>query len=68
MSLPIGVAVNVALEMLIQAQKVSLLVAGAQAENRDTLTPEETKQILEGRQAAFDKLDASISKAESERR
>jgi pyrrolidone-carboxylate peptidase len=57
-------AVNLALELLIQSQKISLLVARAQAEGRKSLTPEEIEAIRVDRDAAISRLDAEIASRE----
>lgn len=67
-SVPIGTAVNLALELLIQAQRISTIVAAAQADNRQTLKPEEIQAIKDGRTAAFAKLDDAIDTAVQEGR
>ena len=67
-SVDVGTAINLALELLIQAQRINTLVAAAQASNRTKLSAEEVKVIREARQAAFEKLDAAIETAETEGR
>ena len=62
----IGVATNLALELLIQAQKISTLVAAANANGAGTLDQEALDAILADRKSAFDRLDAAIAEAETE--
>jgi len=50
-------AVDLALNLLIQAQRVSLLVSRAQLEGRSQLKPEEAKAITDERDAAIAKLE-----------
>lgn len=61
----LGVAVNLAMELLIQSQKVSLLVQAAQARGDTTLNQEELDAILADRKDAFAKLDDAILEAET---
>lgn len=62
----IGAAVNLALELLIQAQRVSTLIASAQARGDSTLNQEELDAILIDRRKAFANLDAAIAESEAE--
>lgn len=58
-------AINLALNLIAQGQRISLLVSKAQAEGRSQLKPEEVKAIHEDRDAAFNRLDQAIAEAES---
>jgi len=60
----VQVALNLAVELLIQAQKLSALVHAAQMKGKTDLTEEETAQLLSDRDAAFDRLDQAIKNAE----
>lgn len=64
----VGAAVNLAIELLIQAQRVSTLVAAAQTRGDQTLDKEEIDAILGDRSKAFENLDQEIEEAEEEGR
>lgn len=68
MSPTIGTAVNMALELMIQAQKISTLILAAQTRGDTHLAPEEWKALLDDRKAAFDRLNESIATAQAEGR
>lgn len=57
-------AINLALNLLIQSQRVSLLIQKAHAEGRSQLKPEESKAVQEERDAALAQLDKEIASAE----
>lgn len=67
-TMAVGVAVNLGLQLLIQSQKVSLLVQQAQANGQQHLSPDQLKQVIEARDEAFNALDAAIEQAEAEGR
>lgn len=60
-----GSAVNLALEMLVQAQRISTLVQAAQLRGDATLDKEEYDAIIAARQSAFDRLDQEIAAADA---
>lgn len=61
----VAVALNLAIELLIQAQKLSALAHAAQMKGKTELTAEEISQIVADRDAALARLDQAIAVAES---
>lgn len=58
--------INLVLNLLMQAQKVSALIMAAQNSGRYTLDADEIKAIRADRDQAFDELEAAIENAKDE--
>lgn len=64
----VAIALNLAVELLVQAQKLSALTTAAQLKGKTELGDDEVKQILADRDASFKRLDDAIAKAQTEGR
>lgn len=60
---PLAVATNLVLELLIQATKVNAAVSAAQMRGDSNLSIEELDSIRKDRDAAFSRLDQDIANA-----